>query len=252
MLRTIPLIAVLFFLGASAFAQQPAENLRTINTSGDAVVYVTPDQVIVSLGVETFNAQLDQARAVNAQACSTLLRAIKELGVDEKDIQTDVMQVEIDYDDGRRGAARQIDGYFCRRGYQVTLKDTKLFEKLIDTAIQNGANHLMGFEFRTSELRKHRDEARQMAIKAAREKATALAGELGARVGKPRTISESGGGYYGYQSSWWGWNGGGYAQMAQNASVDRSGGVAEGGETMPLGQISIRAQVNVTFDLNVN
>jgi len=107
----------------------------------------------------------------------------------------------------------------------------------------------MGFEFRTSELRKYRDQARQMAIKAAKEKAVALAKELDMTVGTPRNISENGVGYWGYTGGWWGWGGGRGQYMSQNSIQQAPAGGGEGGQTMPLGQIAVRAQISVTFDI---
>ena len=135
-------------------------------------------------------------------------------------------------------------GTLARRSYSITLKDTVLFEKLIDTALKNGANRLHGFEFKTTDLRKYRDQARKMAIKAAKEKATDLAKELEMNVGKPRTISEGsigifGGRGFGFNSS---------MNSFQN-SAQAMPGAGEDGETMPLGQIGVHASVSVTFDL---
>ena len=118
------------------------------------------------------------------------------MGIEDKHIQTDTIQIELKYRDGSH-PTQGIEGYYARRSYSVTLKDIKLLEKLTDTVLKNGANQLMGFEYRTSELRKHRDEARKMAIKACREKAEALAAESAARSGAPRNISETSYGYYG-------------------------------------------------------
>ena len=42
------------------------------------------------------------------------------------------------------------------------------------SAIEAGANKVQGLEFLTTELRKYRDQARSMAIKAAQEKAAAF------------------------------------------------------------------------------
>jgi uncharacterized protein YggE len=217
---------------------------RTVSTTGEAVVYVVPDEVVVGFGVESFKVDLDAAKQLNDDTCARLLKAIREAGVEEKHIQTDTMTVEIAYRDGSH-PTRGIEGYFARRAYSVTLKDVKRFEPLVATALKNGANRIHGFEFKTTELRKHRDEARKRAIRAAKEKAEALAAELGAKAGKPRSIGEgySGGGSY---RSWWGW-GGNYQANAQVAVQGDGGG--EGGETMPLGQIAVRAQVSVTFDL---
>jgi hypothetical protein len=51
--------------------------------------------------------------------------------------------------------------------------------------------------------------------------------------------------YFGYSSSRWGMTN---AWMTQN-SAQAAEPIGEGGETMPLGQIGIRASVHVVFDL---
>ena len=239
-------------LASTAHAQADAERVapRTITTTGEAIVYVVPDEIVINFGVETFDAQLGKAKAANDEASKKLLDAIRKLGVEDKHLQTSDLEVELDYHDGGH-PAKGIEGYFARRMYSVTLKDTKKFEQAIDAALASGANRLMGFEYRTTQLRKHRDEARRMAIRAAREKADALARELECNIGKPRTIGE---GYYGSVGTWgsrWGWGGGMNSyNVAQN--VAQSDGGAPGddeGRALPLGQVGVRAQITVTFDL---
>ncbi len=234
------LFVILLFCVFASVARAAEELPRTISTSGEAVIFVVPDEVIVNVGVETANADLDKARTANDAASAKLVKAITALGVEQKHIQTDNMQVDLRYKSGDR---LDVEGYVAQRGYSITLKDPKNFEKLIETALKNGANRLSGFEFRSTELRKYRDQARTMAIKAAREKATALAKDLECKIGRPRTIGE-GGSYWGYSGSRWGQ----YNNQSQNAmqSVPAGGG---GDETMPLGQLGIRASVSVTFDL---
>lgn len=242
-----PAFAVLALLVSVAPAARAddAEQPRTITTTGESVVYVAPDEIVVGLGVETFDASLDEARSANEAASRKLLAAIKGVGVEDKHVQTDTLSLEIRYRNGH--PASGIEGYFARRAYSVTLTDTKKVEPLIEAALKNGANSLMGIDYRTTELRKHRDHARKMAIKAAKEKGTELAGELDCKLGPPRTISEGGGGYYsGYGGARWGGRQG-YV-MAQN-SFQVAGGDGEGGETTPLGHVGVRAHVTVVFDL---
>ena len=213
---------------------------RTITTTGDSVVYVTPDEVSINFGVETFDANLDRAKAANDARSRTLLKAIAGLGVEPKHIQTDNMTVQISYQPN--GPAAGIAGYFAHKAFAVKLTNTSQFEQLIDAALKNGANQLMGFDFKTTQLRQYRDQARKMAVKAAKEKAVALTAELGCGVGKLRTIAESGGGY----SPWFGVNlGPNYKNSVQEmppAGNDQA-------EDLPLGQIAVSAQVTVTFDL---
>jgi uncharacterized protein len=218
------------------------EQPRIISTNGEAVVNVVPDKVVINFGVQNTDANLDKARAANDEQSARLVRAFKAAGIAEKDIQTDTMNVSILYIDGRR---LTIEGYQASRTYSITLRDIKKFEATVDTGLKNGANLFQGFTYESTDLRKYRDQARAMAIKAAAEKARDLAEVLKCTIGAPRTISESSGGasYYGGRS--------GYNSYLNAQNSVQSVGDATGtdGETMPLGQIAIRANVAVTFDL---
>ncbi len=241
-MREIPLtIIILGCLAAAPLAGAQSE--RTISTTGEATVYVVPDRVVVNLGIETFAADLDAARASNEAAGRKLMQAVLGLNIEKRDIATDRLQVEIHrrFENGRYV---DIDGYFVRRGYAITLKDAALFEILVETALKNGANQIQDVTFSTTELRKYRDQARQMAIRAAKEKAVMLAKELDCIVGKPKTINESGGYVYfgGYR-----WDRGG-SISAQNV-VQAVAGPRDTGEALPLGQIAVSASVSVTFEM---
>lgn len=110
-----------------------------------------------------------------------------------------------------------------------------------------GANHVYDIDVSTSELRKHRDAARALAMKAAQEEANDLAAAAGLRVvGTPISVSSSS---YGGGASYGRWRFRGYGQMAQNVIQDAGSGSngigAEG--TVALGKIGVTATVSVTF-----
>jgi uncharacterized protein YggE len=243
MLRVLLAAAVVLGLHRPAQSQE----MRSISASGEAVVYVTPDEVIVHIGVETFAEDLPASKARNDSLSRSLVAAIRALGVEQKHIQTADLEVEIRYHASSQPTLT-IEGFIARRAYAITLTDVSRFEALVDAAIANGANRLMGFEYRTTELRRHRDEARRMAVRAAKEKAELLATELGAAVDRPRSISEGDVGYFGWTSARWGMTNAWVAQNSAQAALP----VAPGGETMPLGRIGIRASVHVVFDLDVS
>jgi uncharacterized protein YggE len=246
MRRLILALAAVASLASAVPAARAEEQVpkASVTTSGEATVYVKPDEVVVSFGVETVDPSLDKSKEQNDAASARLVKAVKEAGVEERHLQVDALTVQIRYRESGR-PVNGIDGYLARRNYSATLKDVKLLDKLLDAILKNGANQLGGIEFRTTELRKHRDAARKMAIKAAKEKADALAEALDVHVGGPRTITEgaSYGGYSGGQS----WFGNGIAQNAMQAAPAAAGGDDEA--TMPLGQIAVRASVSVMFDL---
>lgn len=241
-MREMPLAVMIVGCLACALPAR-AQTERTITTTGEASVYVVPDRVVVNVGIETFAADLDAATASNEAAGKKLVQAVLGLGVERKDVATDRLQVEIHrrYENGRYV---DVDGYFVRRGYAITLKDVTRLERLVETALKNGANQIQDVTFSTTELRKYRDQARQMAIRAAREKAVMLAKELDCTVGKPKTINESGGNVYfgGYR-----WDRGG-SITGQNA-VQLVAGPRDTGEALSLGQIAVSASVSVTFEM---
>jgi len=201
-----------------------------------------PDEAVVTLGVETFNAQLQKGQELNNAAGKRVLDAIKALGVDEKHIKTQDLSVSLTYVNSGH-PSRGIEGYSLSRMYVITLKDVSRAAAVVNAALLNGANIVSGIDYRTTELRKHRDAARVAAIRAAKEKAVALTAELGCRIGKPLTISEANLSYYGSS----------YGRgMTQNVMSYVDGNEATGdlaADTVPAGQIGIRATVHVVFDI---
>ena len=163
---------------------------RTITVTGDAEVKVPPDQVILTLGVETWDKVLATAKQRNDEILTRTLKVAEDHGVAPQHIQTDYMSIEPRYSSDTY-EPRDFVGYFVRKTIVITLKDITAFEDLLSDALEAGVTHVHGIEFRTSELRKHRDAARSLAIGAAREKAIALAGELDQGVGRPTDMGVS-------------------------------------------------------------
>jgi hypothetical protein len=245
------LVACVLAVGApAAAAADNAVNAspRTITISGDAEVKVVPDEVSIHLGVESSDKDLGKAKKENDDRIKKVIAAARSAGVEEKRIATDQVSIEPHYEANRSWSNGRptLDGYTVRRTVQITLRDVAKFDAVLTAALEAGANYVHGVHFTTTELRKYRDQARSLAIKAAQEKATALARELGMKPGKPRSINEGGGGFWGGYGYWSGYGrGGGISQnVSQNAG---GGGTVEG--TMALGMVSVTATVSVVFDL---
>lgn len=230
----------------SAGAQTPIS--ATIDVQGSADVKVVPDEVFIVFGVETSNPSLSVSKSENDERVRLLLGITREMKIDPKFVQTDFINIEPwehELRDDKNTIRRE---YRVRKSIAVTLKEVPRFEELLSRALEAGVNFVHGIQFRTTELRKHRDRAREMAIQAAREKAVLLAGQLGRQVGPATRISEYGGGWYSYYNSW---GQGGYSNysnaMSQVSSQSGQSGSAEG--TIALGQITVTASVSVSFVL---
>lgn len=247
-MRLLALLAVLMLAAPNARAVEKSmsENPRTITVSGDAEVKVAPDEVSIHLGVESFDKDLGKAKRENDERMKKVIAAARGAGVEEKRIATDQVSIEPHYESNRSyGSGRAaIDGYTVRRSVQVTLREVAKFDAVLTATLEAGANIVHGVSFTTTELRKHRDQARSLAMRAAQEKAIALAKEQGMKPGKPRAINEGGGGFWGGYG-YWGGRGGGFSQ---NVSQNMGGGGAVEG-TMAPGLVSVTASVTIVFDL---
>jgi uncharacterized protein YggE len=221
-----------------------------INVSGSAEVKVAPNEIHLSVGVETRDENLDVARRQNDERVSSALVFLKGANIKEKDIQTDFISVVPDYD--YNSSHVKPVAYIVRKSIEIRLTTITNFEGIVTGLLTNGVNYVHGIDFRTSQLRKYRDQARAMAIKAAKEKADAMASELGVKRGKVYTINVNdwSGGWGGY-GNYWGarWAG---AYQSQN-SVQNLGALSDvvgadtAAETFSVGEISVSATVNVSF-----
>ncbi|MGJ7903020.1 SIMPL domain-containing protein [Lysobacter sp. 1R34A] len=239
------LIAALLVLPSSqTFA---ASEPRSINVSGSAEIKVVPDLILLDVGVESRHAQLDQAKRSNDENLAKALAFLKRSGVPDKDVQTDFISIEPSYQYDYSSTKPQI--YIVRKSIGIRLTRIGELENVLTGLLSSGVQYVHGIEFRTSQLRKHRDAARALAIQAAKEKADALAAELGVRRGPVLNVSESyAGGWWRSGSRWGGGMSGG--QMAQNVMQNSGGGEAADGETISVGQISVSASVSTSFAID--
>lgn len=224
----------------SCLASGEANNPRLINVSGEAEMHVQPDEVILTLGVETLNKDMDLAKQSNDDRIKKIINLAIGLGIEPKYIQTDNITIQPRYENNN--PKTNFSGFVIRKNIVFTIKDISKFENLLSSSLTAGANYVMGIQFRSTEIRKYRDQARKLAIKAAHEKALILAGELGQKVGVPYSITEQtnnrlpGMSYYN-------------SPQLQNVIQNYDGAGQPEVEALAPGQISIRATVLVSFEL---
>src|SRR5690606_10417191 len=196
-MKRLSVLSALLFIGLTSFAQmqQPAPSLPPlVSVSGSGEVKVQPDEIMLNLAVDVRGKTLEEARKLNDTKVASILKYLKKYGVEDKHVQTAFMNVHPVYNRGEYGQT-DPDFYSAQKTVSVLIKKLDKFDELLAGIYNAGANRVEGIEFRTSQLQKHRDEARKLAVKAAKEKAVLLTTELGAKVGRVYAISESTGNY---------------------------------------------------------
>jgi len=221
-----------------ARVEEPKEQHR-ITVNGEAVVYAKPDKVMLHFGIETWDNSIMAAKQKNNDIMKKAVAAVKECGVPQKEIQTDYLSVEPRYKTDYQ--KKNFLGYFVTNTMAVTVTDPGKLEELVEKLLEAGIENIEGIDFQVTAFKQFREQARELALKAAKEKAEKMAAVLGRAIGAATQISEGYGGWSGWQGS--------RQAMSQNViqEVPDRGDEAPG--TIALGKISIRANVTVVFEL---
>ena len=120
---------------------------------------------------------------------TAVLAAIKESGIDDRDIQTSRLSLQPQYDPNKAGTAR-LTGFQVTNQLTVKIHDIGKLPDILDRAIAAGANEMSGIEFAVSEQSQLLDQARAEAIADAHRKAELYAQAAGAKLGRVLLIAD--------------------------------------------------------------
>jgi uncharacterized protein len=241
-MKRVLLTLVIAIAASVAVAQTPPppSTPPLISTTGGAQIRVVPDLADLCFEVQIRSADLSAARKEQAERATKVLAALRSAGVTEAELQSSQVQIHPDYID-RRQESDKVKFFNVSQSICCTLHDVKKVPEVTANAVAAGVTGVSESTLRTSQLRKYRDEARAKAVRAAKEKAVALATELGAKIGKPYTITESPS--YDWRA---GMSNNATMQVATTARADSSDDDSATSSFAP-GTISITANVTVSF-----
>lgn len=188
----LTLVCALFLMSCSvAFAAPQQETPRpTLSVDGQGTGTAAPDMATVTIGVTTQGKDAAKAQNDNAWVSNQIQAAVRGLGIAEKDIQTRNYSFYPNYstDKDRRN---EVTGYTVNNSVIVVVRDIKLTGKVIDAALNNGANEINSLDFSASDTKAVRKVALLNAVQDARDKADIIAKGLGKRIVGIQNVSES-------------------------------------------------------------
>lgn len=226
-------VLALALLSVSALAADKA-GPRLISVVGTSQVKVEPDEAMVALGVDQTEKDLLAAKEEDDQAIRKVLQITKDFGVETKDVRTSEFSIAPQYDyPAQKG--RQLTGYRVSNNISVTFKHLSKLSDFLAAVVQAGANTLQSVDFQSSDMEKYEAQARELAVKDARDQALSMAGALGEKIGRTWSISADN------QEV----RGGPVPMMAASVSLGQS----DQGPVLAPGQLVIRQSVNVSFEL---
>ena len=236
-MRTKSLLVSIVLLAALALSAcgPAASNMRTLNVNGVGQVFITPDIAYLYAGVHTEKPTAAEAVAANNAQTQQVIDALKEFGVEEKDIHTSSFSIwPIDRYDPATGTATGEKYYAVDNTVYVTARDLTKLGALLDTVIKAGANTINSVQFDLSDKTAAMKEARAAAMKNAKSQAEELAGLASVSLVEITNISYTDSTPYVYAEM--GRGGGGGAGIQANVPIEP-------------GQMTITASVSVTYEI---
>lgn len=225
-------LALIVGLGgcASGAALSQANAGITVNATGK--VSTAPDLCNFSATITARAADASAAQKAAAQPTTDVIAKLKELGVDEKSIQTSYTDVSPYWDENG-----ETDEYEARTVLEVTKVPVEQVSELMQAATDAGANQVDFMGYVTTSYDEAYQEALAKAVEAARPKAEAIAAASGARLGKVLSVTE------GYQDM---------SLFAKSEAFATDGAAAseEAGIEVAPGEVEIEAQVTVVYAIN--
>ena len=202
-----------------------------ISVNGVGIVNVTPDQVLINLGVEHEGDTAKQVKSKTDKDVNAVLDFLKEQNIAAKNIKTEYLDLNKRYDHSSK-----TQRYYASQRISVKLEDINKYESIISGLMQSGINRINGIQFKSSKIEKYKTQARTKAIENAKEKAETYATALGQDVGKAFRVSEMNNHNTVYP-----------VYKAMQMEADSAGGNQK--NTLAVGEMEVKVKVAVSFIL---
>ena len=191
-MKIIPAIVIAMLLSVATVAAQPAaERPRppSITVNGEATIAAEPDQAQIDIGVTTQARSAPDASRENAERLARVLAEVKKLLGKGDEVKTSGYGLNPQYR-YPQGGKPEIVSYTANN--IVRIKTAKLDEvgKLIDAAMQAGANNINRLLFTLKDEEAARLDALRQASAKAKVKAEAIAASLGLKVLRIAAVTE--------------------------------------------------------------
>lgn len=212
-----------------AMAERPALNL-----SAYGEVKTAPDMATISFGVVTEATTAAEAMSQNAARMNQVMAALRRAGIEARDVQTSGLNLSAQYDYVQNEPPR-LRGYQASNQVTVIINDLTRVGTTADAVVAAGVNQISGISFGLKDPTAAENQARQIAVRNLRAKASLYANALGVELGGIRSLSE----------------GGGYSPRPPQPMYARAEMAMDAGSTpVAAGELTVRIDITGVYDLN--
>lgn len=205
---------------------------RTIQVQSTEEVKVVPDVAEINFAVSTQAEDPKACQEKNSEDLNRVITFLKDSGIDEKSIQTSNYGLQPIYD---WNSGQNITGYEMRTSLILSDLPIEQAGTLISSCVDAGINNIDNVSYLSSKYDATYQEALKKAIESSKAKAEIIAEASGHTLGEISNIEEINT-YSDARYTDYSYSGGGQVMEAKSMVVEP-------------GQISVEAQVSVTYQL---
>ena len=240
------LVFILLAFSVLVNAEDSTHAVAQLHVRGEAQLMVAPDQVAINLGVTSEAKKAKQAMEDNSQKMANMVRVLTGLGLTDKEYETQNFSIQPVWSSRPRNADQEwrakITGYRVSNTLRVSTTKMELIGDVIEQSTDAGANQVHSLHFSLSNPREYRAQAITQAMKNAKEDAQTLVAASGDTIS--RTLSLRLDNAVASQT---------HVEVKAKRSRLMQASAAMADSVAPpinAGDITVRASVSVTYELN--
>jgi len=185
------LFLIWFLLPGDGVKSQPPEaqkSRRTIKVLGTGTITLKPDSARVYLGVQSLGSSIKATRSDNVAKVKKVVDSLVALKIPDLQLKSSDIQVDQIQSRAEDEKLPAILGYRITNTFTVLVQNPnrdklgELTGRVLDTALESGANAVRKVEFFNKDMRKAKREALASAVKDAKTNAQAIADGAGVKI----------------------------------------------------------------------
>ena len=162
-----------------------------MTVTGTAVLDISPDCADLTMTIVGEGARPGQATAAVQKQQQQMVEALRQLGVEGPDVKLSYLRLDPVYAETTLGIRTQrITGYRAEVTLTATTKRFELVGPIMEAGATAGASSVSS-QFRRSDLAELKKQVRELALKAAKDKAAQTAKTLGIELGRIVAVAEA-------------------------------------------------------------
>ncbi len=187
----LSILGSLLLFGSTAQAQPRNDRPRpsSITVNGDATIFAEPDLAQIDIGVVTQARNAPEASKENAERLTRVMTEVKKSLGKGDEVKTSGYSLTPNYR-YPQGGKPEIVGYTASNTLRIKMTNLVQVGRLIDGAMQAGANNVNRLVFTLKDEQGAQLEALRNATAKAKSKAEAIAASLGLKIVRIASINE--------------------------------------------------------------